>query len=108
MGIGFIDRACDCDSEPIVQGDRYLSDNRDVPAADKHRGHRTDAWIESGGDAALDTADISLGGRDVLLAREEQRHVDRDAGEDRLLDSRNALPCPWNFPEEVGPGRLLR
>ena len=44
---------------------------------------------------------IRLGGREVLLAREQQRDVDRDAGEDRLLDRRQAFLGAGNLDEQV-------
>ena len=58
----------------------------DVPAADEQRGDRGDVGVEPGLDPALDPAHVGLGGADVLLVVEEQGDVDRDAGEDRLLD----------------------
>ena len=36
---------------------------------------------------------VGLGGGEVLVVAEEQGDVDRDAGEDRLLDRRQALGC---------------
>ena len=63
-----------------------------VPAADEHRGHGADVGIEPGLDAPLDAAQERLGRRHVVLAREQQRHVDRHAGKDRLLDGGQALP----------------
>ncbi|MCK7517106.1 MAG: hypothetical protein MZV64_04995 [Ignavibacteriales bacterium] len=62
-----------------------------VPAADEHRRDRRRRRVEAGLDAPLDAAQVGLGRRQVVLAREEQRDVDRDAGEDRLLDGRQAL-----------------
>jgi hypothetical protein len=58
-------------------------------------------WIEAGGGASLDTTDVRLRRGDVLLAREEERHVHRDAGEDRLLDGRDALGRAGDLDEEV-------
>ena len=50
--------------------------------------------VKSRVDAPLDAAQIRLGRREVVLAREQQRHVDRHAGEDRFLDRRQAfLAC---------------
>ena len=36
-----------------------------------------------------------------MLAREQERHVDRDAGKDRLLDGGQSLPGPGDLDEEV-------
>jgi hypothetical protein len=38
-----------------------------------------------------------------LLAGEQQRDIDGNAGEDRLLDCRQALPGAGYLDEEVGP-----
>ena len=53
---------------------------------------------------------IRLGRREVLLAREQERHVDRDAGEDRLLDRGQAFLRAGNLDEQVGtpPARANR
>ena len=63
--------------------------------------------FEPGGDAPLDAAQIRLGGRDILLAGEQQRHVDRHAREDRLLDGGEALLVPGILMKRLGvpPGR---
>ena len=56
-------------------------------------------------DAPLDAAQVRLRGRHILLAREQQRHVDRHAGEDRLLDGRQTFLCAGDLDEQVGrPG----
>ena len=41
----------------------------------------------------------------IVLAREQQRHVDRDAGEDRLLDGRQTLFRAGNLDEQIRPRR---
>ena len=82
---------------------RHLVLHRDVPAADEDRGDRADIGVEPGGDAPLDAAMIGLRRRHVVLAREQQRHVDRDAGEDRLLDRRQALLGAGNLDQKVRP-----
>ena len=72
-------------------GSRALFGDGNVPAADEHRGHGTDIGVEPGSDAPLDAAQVGLGCSQILLAREQQRHIDRDAGEDGLLDGRQAF-----------------
>jgi hypothetical protein len=87
---------------------RVLCPHRDVPAADEQRSHGADVGIQSGSDAPLDAAQVSLGGRDILCAREQEGHVDRHAREDRLLDCGKAFLGPRNLDEEIGPFRLGR
>src|SRR6202023_3372061 len=60
-----------------------------------------DIGVESRGHAPLDAAQKSLSGRDVMLAREEQRHVDRYPRESRLLDRRQTFLSARNLDEEV-------
>ena len=82
-----------------------LPRDRHVPAADEHRGHRGDGWVQPRLDAPLDAAQVGLGGSQILLAREQQRDVDRDAGEDRLLDGRQPLLGAGNLDETGWAGR---
>src|SRR4029453_2014882 len=50
-----------------------------------------------------------IGRVDVVLAREEQRHVDRNPGEDRLFDGGQPLPSAGKLDEKVrGAGRACR
>ena len=83
----------------------HLARDRGVPAADEHRSHGADVGIQPGVDAPLDAAQVRLGGRHVLLAGEQQGHVDRHAGEDRLLDGGQAFLGAGNLDEQVGPRR---
>ena len=62
--------------------------------------------VAPGGDAPFDAAQIGLGGGEVLLAREQQRHVDRHAVEDRFLDRRNAFRRAGNLDEQIVASRL--
>ena len=103
--IRLIDATGDGDAEPVVQRLRNLARHGDVPTADEHRGHGADLGIEPGGDAPFDAAQIRLGCRDVLLARKQQRHVDRHARKDRLLDGRQTFLGAGNLDEQVGPSR---
>ncbi len=70
----------------LVSSAGTLPADRDVPATDEERGHRGDGRVQARRDPPLDAAQVGFGRRDVLLAREEQRDVDRHAGEDRVLD----------------------
>ena len=84
---------------------RNLVLDGDVPAADEERGDRFDLRIEPGRDAPLDAAQVGLGRGQILLAREQQRHVDRHAGEDRGLDRLHAGRRPRDLDVEIGPVR---
>jgi hypothetical protein len=50
---------------------------------------------------ALDTTHECVGRRQVLRGREEQGHVDRYTGEDRLLDGRKPILGAGDLDEEV-------
>jgi transaldolase len=65
-----------------------LSSRSPAPSADEHRGDRADLWLKSRGHAPLDPAQEGVSRSEVVLVGEEKRHVDRNAGEDRLLDGR--------------------
>jgi hypothetical protein len=90
LAVGLVDAPPDRDAEPVLQIGRHLVLDRGVPAADEERGDRLDLRIEALRDAPLDRAQVRIGDREVLLAREEQGDVDRHAGEDRFLDRRHA------------------
>ena len=102
LAIGLVGALGDGDAEPVGELGRNLAGDRDVPAADEERGHRGDGRVQAGRDAPLDAAQVGIGRRDVLLAREQQRDVDRHAGEDRLLDGGQAFRGAGNLDEEVG------
>ncbi len=51
------------DAELVVQHLGYPVRYRDVPAADEQRSHRADIWIQPGGDASLDAAQVRLSRR---------------------------------------------
>ena len=71
-----------------------LVEAADVPAAHEQRSDRTDVGFQTGGDAPLDAPQVRPGGRQVVLPGEQQRHVDRHAREDGLLDGGEAhLAC---------------
>ena len=61
--------------------------------------------LRPGGDAPLDAAHVGIRGGDIVLAREEQRHVDRHPREDGLLDGGQALARAGDLDEEVRPPR---
>ena len=92
----------DGNAQAVAQAVWNLVRDRHVPAADEKRGHGSDLRIEAGGDAPLDAAHVGFGRRDVVLAREQQRDVDRHAGEDRLLDRRDAGAGAGNLDEQIG------
>ena len=90
LAIRLVGALGDGDAEAVALLGRHLVLDRDVPAADEERRDRLDLRIEPGGDAPLDAAQVRLGDGEVLLAREQQRDVDRHAGEDRFLDRLDA------------------
>jgi hypothetical protein len=53
----------------------------------------------------FDAAQVRLCGRDILRTREQECHVDRQTGEDRLLDGGEAILGPRYLDEEIGPRR---
>src|SRR6185437_12181951 len=91
LAIGLVRALRDRDAEAVVERGRDLVCHGDVPATDEERGDGSDVRIEPGNDPALDPAAVRLGRRQVLLAGEEKRDVDRHAGENRLLDRRYAF-----------------
>ncbi len=95
----------DRDAELGVQLRGHLAGHGAVPAADEDRGHRAHVGIEPGGDAPLDAAHVGIRGGDIVLAREEQRHVDGHPREDGLLDGGQALARAGDLDEEVRPPR---
>ena len=88
----------------VSQRLRDAAGRRDIPAADEQRSHRRDVRRETRRDTSLYPAQVSFGGSLVLLAREQQRHVDRYARVDRLLDEAS----PRAFPEILMLQRLAR
>ena len=86
----------------LVSSPGTLPADRDIPAADEERGDRGDGRVQPRRDAPLDAAQVGFGRRDILLAREQQRDVDRNAGEDRRLDGRQSFRGAGNLDEEVG------
>ena len=74
-----------------------------VDARDEERGDRRHPReVAAGVREPLHAADVRLGDLAVALEREDQRDVDRDAGRDRLLDRRQALPGGGDLDEQVG------
>ncbi len=92
----------DRDAEAIAERRRHRVVHRHVPAADEERGDGIDPWIEARRDPPFDAPHVGFGRRDVLRRGEQQRHVDRHAAEDRLLDGRNAFGRAWNLDEQIG------
>ena len=79
----------------------HTTDNRRVPAGDEHRRDRANIQIQAGLEPALDPAHVRIGAGQVLLAREQQRDVDRHPGEGRLFDRRQPLLGPRDLDEHV-------
>ena len=97
----------DGDAQPVVEGRGQLQLHRHVPAADEKRQHRRHLQVQTGGQPPLQAAQARLGRSHRLLAREQQRDVDRHAVEDDLLDRLQALRCARDLDEQVGLGSLL-
>ena len=81
--VGSVRPAGGCDAQLKAKIGRQVAGQRTVPATDEDRRHRSDVGIEPGFDAALDCPGVGIGGSKILLGREEQRDVHRDAGKDR-------------------------
>ena len=103
LAVGLVGLLRDRDAQAVAQGLRHRVLDRHIPAADEQRRDRLDLRRQPGGDAPFDAAQIGVGRRDVLLAREQQRHVDRHAGEDRLLDRRHSGRRAGDLDEQVRP-----
>jgi len=102
LAIRLVSALGDRDAEPIGQLARDLAADRDVPAADEERSDRRHCRVQPRLDAPFDAAQVGVGRRDVLLSREEQRDIDRNAGGDRRLDGGQAFRGAGNLDEEVG------
>ena len=94
--------AADGDAEPVVSASGTLPITAASQRLTKTEATDGTSGFDPGLDPPLDPAQIGLGRRHVLLAREQQRHVDRHAGEDRLLDRGQALARARDLDEEVG------
>ncbi len=78
-----------------------MSVDGDVPAAHEDRGDGGDVGAAPRLDPPLDSLQVGIGRGEVLLGVEQQRDVDRDAGEDRLLDRGQAGLGAGDLDEEV-------
>ena len=87
--------------KPVPELAGHLLHRRLVPAADEHRGDRAHVGAQSSSDAALQAAHVGIGGPHIVVAREQQRDVDRHAREDRLLDGGKALERAGDLDEQV-------
>src|SRR5262249_2210247 len=92
----------DGDAKLIAQVLRHLVDNSGIPAADKHRCHRTYKRIEAGINAPFNAAQECLCRCKIMFAGEQKSDVDGNAGKDCLLDRGKALLGPWNFDQQIG------
>ena len=104
LAIRLVGALRDRDAEPIAERGRHLARYGDIPAADEHGRHRGYVGIEAGGDAPFDAAQVGVGRREVMLAREQQRDVDRNAAENRLLDRGQSFARAGNLDEQIAPG----
>ena len=91
----------DGDAEPVAQGRGNLAGDGGIPAADEQGSDGSNIGAEAGGDASFDAAQIRLGGGDIVLAAEQQRHVDGYTGENCFLDRRQTLLGPGYLDEKI-------
>src|SRR6266513_1843284 len=101
LAVCAVGSAADGDAESIAQLRRHLVGHRLVPSAHEQRGDGRDARVSPSGDAALDATQIRFGRGDVLLAREQQGHVDRYPVKDRFLDRRTAFRRARNLDVQI-------
>ena len=87
---------------PIAELRRDFLQRCLVPAAHEHRGDRSHIRVKASGNASLKASHICIGGADIIVAREQQRDVDRYTGEDGLLDGRETLESPRYLNEKIG------
>ncbi len=81
--------------EPVLQLGRDERVGGSVPSRHEHGRYGADPGIEPCRDTALEPPQVGLGRTAVLLVREQQRHVDRDAGGECTPRWRSVLrPCP--------------
>ena len=79
-----------------------------VPATDKDRSDRCDLRLQAGVDPALDASEECFSSGEVVLAREQQGHVDRDPGEDRLLDGGQSFGGTGDLDHQVRTSALAK
>src|SRR6266516_3610154 len=99
---GFVGAFRHGNAKLVMQLVRRLVRDGAVPAADEYGGDGGYIGIESGRDTPLDAAQERLGRRKIMLAGKQQRDIDRYAGEDRLLDRREAFLRSGNLDSQVG------
>src|SRR6267142_2023836 len=87
----------DGDAKLVAQLVRHFALNGGVPTADEYRCDGGDIGIEPGLDAPLDAAQKRLGGRDVLLAGEQERDIDGYTRKNCLLDRGESFLRPGNL-----------
>ncbi len=107
LAVGAVGALADRDPQPVAQLVRDAVGHRHVPATEEYRGDRGHRRVQAGLDAAFEPPHIGVGGAEVLLGREEKGDVDRDAGEDRLLDRGSARGGAGDLDVEVVALRLL-
>jgi hypothetical protein len=107
IAVGAVTLATDRDADVVGQMLRELRRGGTVPAADEERRHRADPRGQPRLDPPLDATQPRLGRGEVVLAGEEERDVDRHAGERRLLDRRQPLGGARDLDEKIGPAGAL-
>src|SRR5262249_21625283 len=95
----------DRDTELVEERRRRRVRDRRIPAADEYRGDGVDLRVEPRIQTTFDAANERLCGREILFVGKQKRHVDRDAGEDRLLDRRQPFRRAGNLDQQVRPPR---
>jgi len=108
LDIGLVGALSDGDAETVGELRRDLAADRDVQRLTNREKRPRRRLVQPRRDTALYTAQVRFGRSDILLAREQQRDVDRHAGKDRRLDGRQSLCSAGNLDEEVGlPARFV-
>ena len=102
-----------CRARPPVRACRARSAGTCLAIAMSQRDMNTEATEPTAGsrpvgDAAFHAFEVRVRRGEVLVGGEEQRHVHRDAGGDRLGDGRQALGSTRYLDKQVGPPRPAR
>src|SRR5437762_53751 len=93
---GFIRSLRHGNTQSISERLRYLFGNSGIPPAHEDRSDRSNIWIETRVQAPFNAAQKRLGRRQVVLAGEEERDVDRHTRKDGFLNRRQPFLGSWN------------
>ena len=85
----------------VLQGCRCTIHHRLVPARHEHRRHRSDGRVEPALDPSLQTSEVGVSSRPVVVRREQQRDVDGDPRGDALLDRWQPFPRARDLDEQI-------